>query len=269
MEYGPPLFKSLSPIALFVYARPEHTARTLEALSKSNLSAQSEVYIFCDGHKGSYDIARVNEVRSLVTNFEGFGRKTVVMRANNIGLARSIIDGVSTVIANHGTVIVIEDDIVVGRECLEFFNEALATYKTETTVMHISGYVPGIVARPENEGTFLFRIPFCWGWATWEDRWKMFCPDGQLLLRELKAKKLINRFDIDGTAQFTRMLQTQIAGEIDSWFVRWYATTLLASGLAIYPWNSVVTNIGNDGVWHTLWGRQTCTRLRYARSHDT
>jgi len=239
--------QSPAPVALFVYARPDHTARTLAALSRSTLCARSEIYIFCDGHKGSSDLTPVTKVRNLVENYNAFGRKTVMMRPKNIGLARSIIDGVSTVIAARGSVVVIEDDIIVGTECLEFFNEALAAYRDEARVMHISGYVPGSVARPSKDGTFLFRIPFCWGWATWEDRWRRFCPDGQVLLRQLEAQNLVNRFDIEGTAGFSRMLKKQVAGEIDSWFVRWYATTLLASGLAIYPWNSLVTNIGNDG----------------------
>jgi len=39
---------SLAPIILFAYNRPDHTRRTLEALSANLLADQSELFIFAD-----------------------------------------------------------------------------------------------------------------------------------------------------------------------------------------------------------------------------
>ena len=44
-------FMALAPIALFVYNRPDHTRRTLEALSRNELADQSHLFIFADGPK--------------------------------------------------------------------------------------------------------------------------------------------------------------------------------------------------------------------------
>lgn len=46
---------ALAPIILFVYNRPAHTRKTLEALRGANLSAQSHLYIFADGPKDNAD----------------------------------------------------------------------------------------------------------------------------------------------------------------------------------------------------------------------
>ena len=39
----------LAPIALFVYKRPQHTRRALEALSANPLAAHSDLFVFSDG----------------------------------------------------------------------------------------------------------------------------------------------------------------------------------------------------------------------------
>jgi hypothetical protein len=40
---------NLAPIVLFVYNRPEHTKRTVEALQNNELVAQSDLYVFPNG----------------------------------------------------------------------------------------------------------------------------------------------------------------------------------------------------------------------------
>lgn len=40
-----------SPIILFIYARPDHTRRTLEALSSNTLAQESDLFIYADGPK--------------------------------------------------------------------------------------------------------------------------------------------------------------------------------------------------------------------------
>ena len=42
---------SLAPIVLFVYNRPQHTLKTLEALMQNELAEKSELFIYCDGPK--------------------------------------------------------------------------------------------------------------------------------------------------------------------------------------------------------------------------
>ena len=40
-----------APIALFTYNRPYHTRKTVEALQKNKLSAESDLIVFSDGPK--------------------------------------------------------------------------------------------------------------------------------------------------------------------------------------------------------------------------
>ena len=53
-----------SPIALFVYNRPDHTKRSIEALSQNELAEKSELFVFSDGPQNESDIKVVSEIRS-------------------------------------------------------------------------------------------------------------------------------------------------------------------------------------------------------------
>ncbi|HQI44432.1 MAG TPA: glycosyltransferase family 2 protein, partial [Dysgonamonadaceae bacterium] len=61
-----------APILLFVYNRPTHTLKTLNALRQNKLSDQSELFIFSDGYKSEADKAEVEKVRTLIRSVEGF-----------------------------------------------------------------------------------------------------------------------------------------------------------------------------------------------------
>lgn len=43
------------------------------------------------------------------------------------------------------------------------------------------------------------------------------------------------------------MLKRQIKGDVDSWAIRWHASTFLQNKLTLYPGKSLVNNIGMGG----------------------
>ena len=65
----------LSPIAFFVYNRPEHTKKTLESLKKNKLASKSNIYIFSDAARDRNSIKEVNQVRDLIKKIDGFKKK--------------------------------------------------------------------------------------------------------------------------------------------------------------------------------------------------
>jgi hypothetical protein len=86
----------------------------------------------------------------------------------------------------------------------------------------------------------------CWGWATWRSAWSKYNSNGKYLLDELERRNLISRFDLDGVAKNTKMLEDQISGKNDSWAIRWHASAFLEGMYTLYPNKSLVLNIGND-----------------------
>jgi hypothetical protein len=237
--------QNLAPIALFVYNRPEHTRRTISYLQKNLLAEDSRLFIYADAAKNDIDKTKVEQVRQLIKQVTGFKSVKIITRAQNLGLADSIISGVTELVNQYGKVIVFEDDMLSSPYTLEYFNEALTRYSSEEKVMHIGAYMYNI----ENENlheAFFFRAATSWGWATWDRAWKEFEPDVDVLLKQFDSKK-INQFSIEGTMNFWKQLEGFKAGKNNSWAIRWYASIFLKGGLTLNPSASLIHNIGNDG----------------------
>lgn len=234
-----------APILLFVYNRPEHVRRNIQALLKNELAAESELFIYSDAAKDETSQAAVKEVRAFIRSIQGFKKITITERAENWGLARSIIDGVTTQINRYGRVIVLEDDLVVAPHFLQFMNDALETYRDEERVGHIQAC--DFTHDPSLPDTFLIKWTGSWGWATWDRAWKHFNADGKALLTELESRKLTYTFDFNGKYGYTRMLRRQIEGKNNSWAIRWNASLFLKGILSLNVGKSLVQNEGFDG----------------------
>ena len=234
-----------APILLFTYNRLAHTRRCVEALLNNSLASESELFIYSDAAKDETQQKAVEEVRQYIHTIRGFKDITITERDENWGLARSIIDGVTTQVNQYGKVIVLEDDLVVAPHFLQFMNDALETYKDEPQVGHIQAC--DFTQDPTLPETFLIRWTGSWGWGTWDRAWKHFNPNGKELLQELINRKLTYTFDFNGKYGYTRMLRRQIEGKNNSWAIRWNASLFLKGILSLNVGHSLVQNEGFDG----------------------
>lgn len=237
-----------APVALFVYNRPDHTRRTLEALARNRLVADTPLYVFADGAKpgaSTADRERIAATRALVCSEPWSRQVTLIEASENRGLAASILAGIRHVLDEHDRVIVLEDDIVTSPGFLEFMNRGLELYANEPRVMHLSGYMYPLGLR--SAGTVFLRVLSCWGWATWRRAWQHYDDNIDTHLARLDTPPRIRKFNIEGHADFHRQLLENRAGCIRSWAVRWYASWLAQDGLTLFPTQSLVRNIGHDG----------------------
>jgi hypothetical protein len=235
-----------APVVLFAYNRPWHVSKCLESLAGCRDSSRTSVIAFVDGPKTSTDPAKIREVMTVISKFSGrFAELEIVPRQSNFGLAANVIDGVDRVISDFGRAIVLEDDMIVSSGFLHYMNHFLDLYAHTPRVGSIHGYsIPGIpLAKPY----YFLRGGDCWGWATWNDRWKLFRSDGRELLAELLERNLLRTFTLGHTAPYCRLLCQQILRLNNSWAIRWHASLFLADRLTLYPTHSFVKNIGLDG----------------------
>ncbi|WP_121812517.1 glycosyltransferase family protein [Mucilaginibacter kameinonensis] len=237
--------QNIAPIALFVYNRPDHTRRTISYLQQNLLADESRLYIFCDAAKTDADKPKVEQVRQLANDVSGFKSVKVIVREHNLGLAESIISGVTQLVYEYGKVIVFEDDLLSSPYTLQYFNDALAKYANQEQVMHIGAYMYNLHDKTLPE-TFFYRAATSWGWATWARAWKNFEPDVDKLIDQFDNLK-IARFSIEGKMNFWKQIEQFKAGKNNSWAIRWYASIFLKNGLTLNPSQSLIQNIGHDG----------------------
>lgn len=238
----------LAPVALFAYNRPDHLRSALTSLAANPEARRTALTIFCDGPRSEEDERHVAQVRNVAHSSDVaslFAQVEVKEREANAGLSTSIIEGVSRLLDRHSSVIVVEDDLVVSSSFLGFMNAALREYRDADEVVSIHGFTMNTEQKlPE---TFFIRGADCWGWATWDRGWRVFDPDGRALLQRLDASGELDEFDFWGTFPYRRMLIDQIEGRVDSWAIRWYASAFLDRKLTLYPGQSLVRNIGQEG----------------------
>lgn len=235
----------IAPIVLFVYARPEHTRKTIQALARNSLAEQSDLIIYSDAPKSEKDQSEVSQVREYINGITGFKSISIYQRPINYGLAKSIIDGLNTIFSKYDRAIIVEDDLVTSPSFLLFMNSALDKYEKEQKVWHISGWNYPISCDGLGDAFFL-RVMNCWGWATWSNRWKCFQKNTEHLL-EVFDDRMINRFNLDGSKNFWNQVIQNHQCIKDTWAIHWYATIFLNNRLCINPARSLVSNIGLDG----------------------
>lgn len=241
----------LAPIILFVYNRPEHTRRTVEALLGNELASESILYIYCDGPKtdASQDtLQAIQEVRNYAHSITGFKEVIVKEQKVNKGLDPSEIDAITEVINIHGTMISVEDDLITNRYFLRFMNEALVFYYNDKRVYAIGGYTDAI-SFPDNYPHNIFasyRAESC-GWATWSNRWnKTEWDETKYHIIQHPTRNQIRRFNRAGD-DYYQMLLDKLQGRTDAWDIRWGHTIYLNEGIVVRPTKSLLYNIGFDG----------------------
>ena len=237
----------LAPIILFVYNRLQHTTKTIEALLANDNADNSNLIIFSDGPKNLNDSEKVEKVRSYIRSLSGFKSIEIIERDKNLGLANSVISGVTQVLDSCSSVIVLEDDIVTSPNFLNFMNNALNQYRDKENIFSISGYSFIFdVPTGYNHNVYLTPRASSWGWATWKDRWEKVdwdISDYNLFIKDDAARAKFNR----GGEDLTPMLSRQIKGVIDSWAIRWGYAHYKNNAYCLCPIKSLVRNLGADG----------------------
>jgi hypothetical protein len=236
-----------APVVLFAYDRPDHLRRTLEALAANDGAGESELIVYSDGPKDADSVDSVQAVRDYLRSVPGFRSMTVVEREQNMGLANSVIAGVTELLTHSPSVIVMEDDLLTSRNFLAFVNTALSTYEHRRDVFSVTGYnYPLQIPPTYREDAYLSYRSSSWGWGTWRDRWSQVdwsVSDYAEFVIDARAQELFRR----GGDDLPPMLEMQMSGELDSWSIRFDYAHYKHDALCLHPVVSKVQNIGFDG----------------------
>jgi hypothetical protein len=239
-----------APVAIFVYNRPEHSKKTIEALSENRLAKETDVFIFSDAAKNEMSIEAVENTRKIIETISYrklFKSIEIIKASTNKGLADSVISGVTKIIDKFGSVIVVEDDLISSKDFLQYMNRALKYYKNNKSIWSISGYnIPIEIPSNYNYDVYLSYRGCSWGWATWKDRWNQVDWKVNDYSNFKSNNALRKKFNLGGR-DMANMLDLQMEGKIDSWAIRWCYAQSMHNMYTVYPVQSRIKNIGLDG----------------------
>lgn len=234
-----------APILIFCYRRS--VLPLVESL-KSNKEAEfSNLIIFSDGYKDDKDKKDVEEVRKELTLIDGFKDIVIFESKSNKGLASSIISGVSGVINEYGSVIVLEDDLRVSHYFLSYMNDSLKYYEKNRSIGSISAYSPNIeYVQSISYSVYFSMRPTSWGWGTWKNIWNSVEWNDNVI--KSFDKKIRKEFERCGNDVY-KMLELQSLGKIDSWAIKFTYFHFSNKLFTVAPKYSMVMNVGfSDGL---------------------
>jgi len=239
-----------APIALFVYRRPEHTRRAVEALKANEESKRSPLFIFSDGAASPAYEPAVQEVRDYIQGIDGFASVTLVERERNLGLANSIVAGVTQLCDQSGRVIVVEDDLIVTPGFLDYMNTALDRYADEERVMQIAGHMFPVDMSDVGRDAVFLPITTSWGWGTWARSWRHMKRGRESYDWIVASNDRRHKFDANGSFPYLAMLRDNVDGKISSWAIEWYASVFRMQGMTLFPVRTLVSNTGDEKATH-------------------
>lgn len=270
---------NLAPICLFTYNRLEETRQTIEALQTNFLAEESVLYIFSDGWKNEDNKEKVLEVRRYIKEIQGFKEVNVIESGENKGLAQSIITGVTRVLEEHDTVIVMEDDLISSPNFLDFMNQSLSYYSQDDQIQSISGFSLKIKEnKTEQQDVYLHPRAHSWGWATWKGYWLEQLFDKEMIREVIKEDSgILEEFKKISGADTKKMLLDSLKDLNDSWYVRWCFNQFRNKRYTVYPFKSKIFNIGFSpeathckgiNVFEINWDKQNKNTFSFGKEID-
>lgn len=235
-------------VVIFAYLRPEKFKNTLTSLSQNDKLSDFHYVCFQDGLRTQEDRVEHELVQSY---WDDFIKKNNIKSSNlnlskiNLGLRQSIMGGITNVLSSFDAVIVLEDDLEFHSCFLTEMKELLHKYKDDRQIFHVNAWAPPTSGSPRTRLAST-KMMFCWGWATWADKWQKFA------LQEDFQPKSINginglRGNFMGLSGLRRQLKLNDKGKIRTWAVYWYWYIYTSHKKCIGPTRSLIRNTGNDG----------------------
>jgi hypothetical protein len=231
-----------TPVALFLFNRPEPTRRVFSRIARQR---PRTLLLVADGPRCADDESITQAARDAVSRIDWPCDVRVNFSDQNLGCRRRMSSGIDWVFAQVPEAILLEDDCLPDDSFFPFCAELLERYRDDDRVMMISGdnFQQG---RRVGEGGYYFSaITHIWGWATWRRAWKQYdvrmsrwpeLRDGSLLDELLPEPRVAD--------YFRKVLDDIHCGKVDTWDLQWQFTAWAAGGLAVLPQTNLVSNLG-------------------------
>ena len=239
-----------TPVALFIFNRPDLTDIVFSEIRKVR---PTKLLIIADGPRigNSEDEENCKKTKKITNSIDWPCHVEKNFSDVNMGCKSRISTGIDWVFDQVESAIFLEDDCLPSPDFFKFCERMLSSYYKNPRVMMIGGanYMLGNL---KIEHSYYFSRYFSiWGWATWRRAWKSY--DIKMSnWTHLKKTNQINLYYKNSLMKqhLVKMFDMAYSNQINTWDIQWFYSCLFTNGVAIYPANNLVSNIGVEGT-HT------------------
>jgi len=257
----------MTAVVLIGFNRPEHTARTLEAIRAVR---PAQLFLVADGPRPDRpDDARLcAETRAVLDTVDWPCDVRRRFAERNLGCEGNVETGLDWVFSQVDEAIIFEDDCVADPSFFAYAEELLERYRDDRRVWQIAGNSHWVPTAAFHGDSYRFAAwASVWGWATWADRWQQHRavfprdhvgPHGEAPRRTTPAaprpELLVTR---GGRAHFAEAATSDDVVR-HGWDKHWWLTMMTEGALAATPAVNLVQNVGfGAGATHGVYEHDT------------
>ena len=150
------------PVLILGYNRFDKFTRCISTLQDQGVK---KIYVSIDGPKNELD----KEVQKKIINSCLNSRLNLEIKINNLnknyGCRLGPIKGITWFFEENKYGVILEDDVIISRKCIELFSTLLEEHYFNENIMSISSF--NEFTNKEIESIYEIPVWRSWGWASW------------------------------------------------------------------------------------------------------
>jgi hypothetical protein len=231
-----------TPIAFFIFRRPDLTTQVFEAIRQAK---PKKLLVVADGPRNESEAILCQQARAVIETVDWDCEILRNYVDENLGCRKRVSSGLDWVFAQVEEAIVLEDDCLPSPSFFSFCQTLLERYRYDERIMNISG---DNFQRNQtrNQCSYHFsRYPHIWGWATWRRAWQHYDVDMKLWIDFKSSRLFKDMFDTKYEwLYWSNIFDDVYMGKIDTWDYQWYFCCWSQSALSVEPSVNLVSNLG-------------------------
>ncbi len=237
-------YKLNTPVAFFVFRRPDATARVFETIRQVK---PPKLLVVADGanpdRPGEAELC--DRTKAIINQVDWDCEVLTNYAPKNLGCRSRVSSGLDWVFATVEEAIILEDDCLPDLTFYPFAEELLNRYRHDTRIFSITGQN---VQNGQQRGDYSYyfsRYNHCWTWASWRRAWQHYDLEMKLW-PEVRDRGLLASIlrDPQTIKVWEQTFQMCYEGKLNTWDFQWTFANFLQNGLNIVSQKNLVTNIG-------------------------
>jgi len=233
-----------TPIAFFIFNRPEQTRFVFEAIQEAK---PERILVVADGPRHESERELCEAARAVIDNINWKCDVQKDYSETNMGCRARVSSGLDWVFQETDRAIILEDDCLPHSTFFLFCEKLLNHYAQDEQVMHISGnFFQEKNRRFRSRDSYYFSVlPHIWGWASWRRAWKYYDVNMKKWPKIRTSGALRKIITDPAVYEYWKTVWDEYyKGAIASWDGQWAFACMLQEGLSINPTVNLVSNIG-------------------------
>jgi hypothetical protein len=238
--------RTRAPVVLLMFARPDTTARVLDAIRAAR---PRRLLLVADGARENVagEAERCEETRALAERVDWDCEVSTQFADRNLGQKERVESGITWAFGQEEEAIVLEDDTLPHPSFFPFCDELLERYRDDERVLSISGSNFQFGGPASSDSYYFSRYPHIWGWASWRRAWDLDDPE-MTRWPELRGTDWLERLiDAPHAAAYWSHQLDLTYRDRHTWDYAWLFSGWLHGGLHAVPNRNLISNLGFRG----------------------